>query len=146
LSQQSVLPRTILVAIDGSEPSFKAVAYAIELGKLAKSRIICLHVLLLPSFATTQTLQTLRKDLSPKSDEMLARARKMAVEREVQIEGKIVETSRSVVMAIVDSADKDKADLIIVGTSGTSGMGKLMLGSVAAGTVSSAHCPVLAVR
>ncbi len=121
-------------------------SYALELGKLFKSRIVCLHAFLLPSFATLQTLQTLRKDLSPNADEMLGKARKMGEARGVQIEGKTVETSRSVVVAIVDFADKEKADLIIMGTSGTSGMGKLMLGSVAAGTVSSAHCPVLAVR
>ncbi len=77
---------------------------------------------------------------------MLGKAREMGEAIGVQIEGKTVETSRSVVMAIVDFADKEKADLIVMGTSGTSGMGKLMLGSVAAGTVSSAHCPVLAVR
>lgn len=121
-------------------------SYAVELGKLSKSRILCLHAFLLPSFATSQTLQTLRKDLSPKADEMLGKARKIGEARGVQIEGNTVETNRSVVIAIVDFADKEKADLIVVGTRGTSEMGKLMLGSVAAGTVSSAHCPVLAVR
>ncbi len=77
---------------------------------------------------------------------MLGKARKIGEARGVQIEGNTVETNRSVVIAIVDFADKEKADLIVVGTRGTSEMGKLMLGSVAAGTVSSAHCPVLAVR
>lgn len=146
MSKSSILPQTILVAIDGSEPSFKAVNYAIELGKLSKSRIICLHALLLPSFATAQTLQALRRELSSKADEMLGKARRMGEAGGAQIEEKTVETNRSVVTAIVDFAESEKAELIIVGTSGTSGMGKLMLGSVAAGTVSSAKCPVLAVR
>ncbi len=89
-------------------------SYALELGKLFKSRIVCLRAFLLPSFATPQTLQTLRKDLSPKADEMLGKARKMGEARGVQIEGKTVETSRSVVMAIVDFADKEKVDLIVM--------------------------------
>jgi nucleotide-binding universal stress UspA family protein len=59
---------------------------------------------------------------------------------------KIVETDRSVSKSIVDLAAKENADLIVLGTQGTSGYGRLMLGSTAAGVVSSANCPVLAVR
>jgi nucleotide-binding universal stress UspA family protein len=41
--------------------------------------------------------------------------------------------------------DKD-VDLIVVGTRGKSGFKKLLLGSVASGVVTYAHCPVMVVK
>jgi universal stress protein A len=46
----------------------------------------------------------------------------------------------------VDEARREKADLIVVGSHGRSGMAKLLLGSVAAHVVSHAPCSVLVVR
>lgn len=77
---------------------------------------------------------------------ILAKTKGIAAAEEVDIEGNTVETGGSVVKAIIDFAEGAGADLIVLGTRGTSGMPKLMLGSVAAGVVSFAHCPVLAVR
>jgi nucleotide-binding universal stress UspA family protein len=140
------LPRKIIVAVDGSELAFKAVGYAAQLSRLTKSELVSLHVILLPSYATPKTLEILRKDLSSKADDILSKVNAAAEARGVRIVRKVVETNRSVVMAIVEFAEQKKADLIILGTRGTSGVPKLMLGSVAAGVVSFAHCPVLAVR
>jgi nucleotide-binding universal stress UspA family protein len=40
----------------------------------------------------------------------------------------------------------EKANLIVIGTRGRSGLKKLMLGSVASDVVTYAHCPVLVVK
>jgi len=139
------LPKKIIVAVDGSEPSMKAVSYAAKLAKLAGSRLMILNVILLPTFASPKTLENLRKDLSTKATQILEKSKGIAGTVSVDSESKIVETDRSVVEAIIESSENEKADLIVLGSRGTT-MGKLMLGSIAAGTANLAHSPVLVVR
>jgi nucleotide-binding universal stress UspA family protein len=139
------LPMKIIVAVDGSEPSMKAVSYAAKLAKLAGSRLMILNVILLPTFASPKTLENLRKDLSTKATQILEKSKGIAGTVSVDSESKIVETDRSVVEAIIESSENERADLIVLGSRGTT-MGKLMLGSIAAGTANLAHSPVLVVR
>lgn len=139
------LPKKIIVAVDGSEPSMKAVSYAAKLAKLAGSRLTILNVILLPTFASPKTLENLRKDLSSKASQILEKSKGIAGAASVDSESKIVETDCSVVEAIIESSENEKADLIVLGSRGTT-MGKLMLGSIAAGTANLAHSPVLVVR
>ena len=48
--------------------------------------------------------------------------------------------------SIVNYADDKKADLIVIGTKGRTGLKRLILGSVASGVVTHASCPVLITR
>lgn len=52
----------------------------------------------------------------------------------------------SAVGGIVSFAEIDNVDLIIIGTRGKTGFTKLLLGSVALGVVTYAHCPVMVVK
>lgn len=140
------LPKKILIGVDGSEPSLNATAYAARLAKALGSRAVALHVVSLPPSTSSRALQDLQKDLRVRGEGILAKARGAAAAEGVDLEGSIAETGGSVVKAIIDFAEATGTDLIVLGTRGTSGMPKLMLGSVAAGVVSFAHCPVLAVR
>ncbi len=139
------LPKKILIGVDGSEPSLNATAYAARLAKALGSRAAALHVISLPP-SSSKALQDVQKDLRMRGEGILAKAKGVAVAEGVDVEGNTIETGGSVVKAIIDFAEGAGADLIVLGTRGTSGMPKLMLGSVAAGVVSFAHCPVLAVR
>jgi nucleotide-binding universal stress UspA family protein len=47
---------------------------------------------------------------------------------------------------IVDTVETHKFDLIVMGTHGRSGLGRLVLGSVAEAVIRTAPCPVLTVR
>lgn len=47
---------------------------------------------------------------------------------------------------LLEYAEKEKTDLIVVGTRGQSGFKKLLLGSVASAVVNYAHCPVIVVK
>jgi universal stress protein A len=48
--------------------------------------------------------------------------------------------------AIVQTAESEKADLIVMGTHGRSGFTRLLMGSVAEAVVRKAKCPVLTVK
>ena len=47
---------------------------------------------------------------------------------------------------IVDYAEENDINLIVIGTRGRSGFKKLLLGSVASHVVTYAHCPILVVK
>ena len=47
---------------------------------------------------------------------------------------------------LVDAAAEHRADLIVVGSRGRSGLARVLLGSIARNVVTSAHCSVLVVR
>jgi nucleotide-binding universal stress UspA family protein len=145
-SIQVSLPEKIVVAVDGSDPSFKALSYAAKLAGLSKSKIVVLNVMSLPRWTAAKTADALKKDLANKAADVLGKAKSLGNSNGVEVETRSIETSESIVMAIIDFSNKEKADLIVMGTKGTSGYGKMMLGSVAAGVVSFASCPVLAVR
>jgi universal stress protein A len=48
--------------------------------------------------------------------------------------------------AIVRAARRGSADLVVIGTHGRSGLGRLFMGSVASRVLQLARCPVLTVR
>jgi nucleotide-binding universal stress UspA family protein len=54
--------------------------------------------------------------------------------------------STSIVGSILDYAEKENVDLIVVGTRGRSSIKKLLLGSTALGLVTYASCPVTVVK
>lgn len=48
--------------------------------------------------------------------------------------------------SILNLAEKEQADMIVIGTHGKTGMKRILMGSVAEAVVRQAHCPVLTVR
>ena len=64
----------------------------------------------------------------------------------VPVSSQVVRPDKSVVEAIIQFAENEKVDLIVLGTRGLGGFKKLLLGSVSSGVISNAHCSVLMVR
>jgi len=137
----------ILVSIDGSEPSTNAADYAISIANIYHSELIVLHVI--PSDVSLfgpsppPHLDELKKEAQQYLDKIVQTARMN--NNSIQVESKII-ASPSVVGGIVNFAENEGIDLIIVGTKGRSGIKKLLLGSVASGVVTYAHCPVMVVK
>lgn len=48
--------------------------------------------------------------------------------------------------SVVQAAEEENADLIVVGSHGRTGLGRLLMGSVAEAIVRKAHCPVITVK
>ena len=146
---------SILVAIDGSDSSMKAVDYAIELArKQDNSRLTLLNILdidtikqLSSSIITAPTYGLEEYELHKKAAvEWLDVVKRKCENEGVQTEIKVIGGPSPISDSILIYAENENVDLIVVGTKGRSGFKKLLLGSVASKVVTYAHCPVLVVK
>jgi nucleotide-binding universal stress UspA family protein len=156
----------ILVAIDGSEPSMEAADYAIVVAKQYDAALVALHVLpeevryrdeldrlsantdvsSLPP-ATIPIKGTIELSRWEAEENWFSKIRKNARENSIaNFSSDVVVANKSVVAEIVSYAESNNIDLIVIGTRGKSGFKKLLLGSVASGVVTYAHCPVLVIK
>lgn len=62
------------------------------------------------------------------------------------METKVISSGYSVGQVIVDLAEKESVDLIVVGTRGMTGFKKMLLGSVALEVVTYSDCSVMVVK
>ena len=141
----------ILVCVDGSKESIAAVHYSITLAKQYDAQLIALSVMDFPvisdgSFWTTETIKEWREETRSEALKWLSSILEDAKKYGIKLNTKLLESSGPVEHDIVDYAEKENVDLIIIGTKGRSGFKKLLIGSVALGVVTYAHCPVIVVR
>jgi nucleotide-binding universal stress UspA family protein len=139
----------IVVGVDGSKESIEAANYAIGLAKKDNAQLIVLTVLKLPSFYGWSAIEA-PKEWQEKdrleTQQWFDKISQMAKENNVEVRTQMIETPASIEAAIVHFAEEQKADLIVVGTRGRTGFSKQLLGSVASGIVTYAHCPVMVVK
>jgi nucleotide-binding universal stress UspA family protein len=74
------------------------------------------------------------------------KVKQKASEENVKVKTDVVIGISSVVKEIIEYAEKNRIDMIIIGSRGLSGIKKMLLGSVASGVVTYAHCPVLVAK
>jgi len=153
LSETGVsLPRRILVAVEGSEPSLKessikAAVYALKLAAMSGDEVVAVCVVQIPEYIEENTRASLRSELFAKSEKTLGEVGQIATSSGVKFSSKVLETNGAIATAICNHSSKQGVDLIILGTRAhTSNLAKMMLGSVASGVASNADCPVLVVR
>ena len=144
--------RKILVAVDGSKPSFRASTYAIDLAKTYDAELIILDIVS-PiiyghfEYANIERMQeTERIEKEKAQEEVVDKVKQEAIEKKVSAKSDVLIKYTSVVKEIVEYAEKMKVDMIVIGSRGTTGFKKLLLGSVASGVVTYSHCPVLVVK
>jgi nucleotide-binding universal stress UspA family protein len=145
-ANQKIIFSKILVAIDGSEPSMDAADYAIIICKQYNAELYALHVIrvdvdLFGAYAESDFIKSMRDE----GQKYLDKVKLNAEEKNIQIKSEII-ASINIAGGIVDYAQQKNIDLIVVGKRGLSGFKKLLLGNVAANTLSYAHCPVMIVK
>jgi nucleotide-binding universal stress UspA family protein len=64
----------------------------------------------------------------------------------IKVSTKVILTGLAVYGEIIQYADEENIDLIVIGSRGRSGIKKLLLGSTASGVVTYADCPVLVTK
>jgi universal stress protein A len=134
----------ILVPIDFSEGSRKALHYAIALAKQSQGEILLLHVLEMPP-VPVQAFETAFMEITPEesvANELL----QWQAEAGSSAPVKTLVCSGSASPEIVRVANENNMDLIVIGSHGRTGLARLILGSTAERVVRHAACPVLVVR
>jgi len=142
--------RRILHASDFSTASRAAFNRAVELARADRAGLTVAHVMtpFVPyvgeGYATPQAYEAIvaaaRTEARRQLDRLLRRARA----RGVRAQGLLLEGVPH--DRIARAARARRADLIVIGTHGRTGLARLFLGSVAARVIAVAPCPVLTVR
>ena len=139
--------RTILVPVDFSERSRAALSNAITLAQDFGGSLMVLHVL--DPLLAAGRLDSARLRQLKTSSRGEATKKLRALSRELVRSGVRTELflrNGPATDIIVAFAAAMKADLIIMGSQGRTGLRRLLIGSVAERVVRHAHCPVLVVR
>jgi nucleotide-binding universal stress UspA family protein len=154
--------KKIMLPIDGSETSMKAARIGISLAKKFGSDLIGLTVVDLMSlpygYFLTQPGTSLHDDMLKekraeakrwldKVEKFTLNASEKSQAVETKYRSEIIEDPYSrVETEIVNYAESEGVDLIVMGTRGRSGFKRILLGSVASGVLLYAHCPVMTVQ
>ena len=134
--------KTIVVAVDGSPSSDRALEYATQLAKEQSSRIVLAHVTELIAGRAAGTVNLGDDELVEKIRDRAAQLGKDGVNAEVRVARTM---SGGPAHAIAEIATDSKADLIVTGTRGHTVLTGMVIGSVAQRMLHVAPCPVLVV-
>jgi nucleotide-binding universal stress UspA family protein len=145
----------IVVPIDGSKDSMEAAYYALKIAEKYDSEVTVVHVVnidpnlqLLGIYRLSypDTIKKTVEEARTEAQKWFTEIIRTAEQKRIRIKTDVIDSPISVVAALVNYADQERADLIVIGTKGRSGISKMLLGSVASGVVTYAPCPVLVVR
>jgi len=141
----------ILVPIDGSATSERALQEAI---KLANGSSILRLVYVVEEMYSLDAeayafvnYPSLQEAMRNTGERILAQGAKKVHQSGSKVETALLDVSGERVASVIDGeAQKWGADLIVIGTHGRSGLGRLLLGSVAEGVARGTSVPVLLIR
>jgi nucleotide-binding universal stress UspA family protein len=141
----------ILVPIDGSETSKRALQEAIKLAdRAARLRLVYVLEEIYPLDAEGYAFidyAALQQAVRHTGERTLALAAEKVRQSDITAETTLLETNGERIASVIEGeARRWQADLIVIGTHGRSGLSRLLLGSVAEGVVRIASVPVLLVR
>ena len=134
----------ILVALDNSDPAFKALGRAVEMAKKEKAELTLMTVY--PDFPEDEGgLKQATASLMQMAENTVAKGKSEAEKAGIAVKT-VIEAGTSAAENIVKHAGKNNSDLIVMGHKSKTGMERLLVGSVAGKVVTYAPCSVLVVR
>jgi nucleotide-binding universal stress UspA family protein len=140
--------KRILVPTDGSEFAEKAEHDALSLAQLTGAEIIALGVvetgfsLGIPS---NEAVDDITEMLKKEAEENIGIIEKMKEQDHIDAKITLKIAHGSPAAVILDTIDKENIDLVVMGSSGRTGLNRVIMGSVAEKVVKSAKCSVLVV-
>ncbi len=143
--------RKIMVPVDDSKASLRALDEACALAALSDAEVLAVHVVDLTQFnwgaAEFANHTALREAIEDVGTRVLEHASQKLHESGVHHQTKILESGGDKIAdVLVEEVADSNSDLIIMGTHGFSGLMHLLLGSVAEGVLRQSKVPVLLVR
>jgi nucleotide-binding universal stress UspA family protein len=141
--------RHILAPTDFSEYSKQAVASAFALAKKFGAKLTILHVIELPpypveGYVPPSLSATFMDDLERQATTDLAQLVPEADAANVEVAR--VMAVGTPYRTIIETAEAEQVDLIVMATAGRTGFSHLVMGSIAERVVRTASCPVLTIR
>jgi hypothetical protein len=135
--------RNIILAYDGSKFSNKALQEAISLAKSSGGSLLILSVV-----DITDEFESEAPGLTDKMTEKLLKSAQKAMAKTVaaKVKARVEVHVGDAYEMIVDIAKKKKADVIVMGSHGRTGLTRLLMGSVTSRVIGHAPCSVLVVR
>jgi nucleotide-binding universal stress UspA family protein len=140
----------IVVPVDFSEPSRRAVRYAAGLAKQLGASVHIVRVLQEPT-AISNAMEFYAGELARAREDIYGQSRS-ELQQLVAAPGmdslrfttevRFGDTAERIAQAVIDYG----ADLVVMATHGRSGIPHLLLGSIAEQLIRTARCPVLAIR
>jgi nucleotide-binding universal stress UspA family protein len=147
---KAVALQPIVFATDFSPASEPALRKAIEMARKEGAELIVAHVYAPPAslshsgvaddLVEAEIEDKVRKDVEKQLEPVLARARAEGL----RVRGEIL--AGHVAKRLAETAAKNGASMVVIGTHGRTGIKKLVMGSIAGQVVATAPCPVLTVR
>jgi nucleotide-binding universal stress UspA family protein len=136
----------VLVPVDGSEYSLKAVESACDLAKTQPfSTLILLSVCI--QMPELEEGRYIAEKMKAQAEAALAKAKEVAASKEPRLKvDTILATGSSPAEEIVQVAKDEKIDLIVIGSRGLASKTKSFLGSTASKVVTYSPCSVLVVK
>lgn len=137
--------QTVVLATDLSPTSEAATTAALDLASSIGARLLAVSVvdpgsLRVPGGRYLARVDQVRAERERVAQELVTRGRAMGVAVDFLVwEGDPGE-------AIIDAAQAESADMIVVGSHGRGAVGRFLIGSVSDHVVRNASCPVLVVR
>ena len=140
--------RTVLVAIDFSDPSLAALERACELARESGAALHLLHCYEIPTPGLEQYRialpETVWERIHAGAEQRLAALAEKAAAAGLRVTSEV--SAEAPGHAIAEVARRVNADMVVLGMHGTTGVKHFLLGSVAERTVRTAPCNVLVVK
>ena len=141
----------ILIPIDGSDLSRKALLYGVQLAKESKAKVTVLTIR--PPFTVTAmdmisiagSQDEFESETRRYADHALSQAKMAGEAAGVEVET-VQEVHDQPFRAIIDCANANKCDLIVMASHGRRGVSALLLGSETSKVLTHSHIPVLVYR
>lgn len=142
--------KKILYATDFSKASARAFDQAVTFARQNRAELLVVHVIEPTPYAADGEFNA--AEIYAKLEDMAKRDAQASMSKLMQRLKKLNVRAQSLLLKgsahdqIVKAAKARKADMIIIGTHGRTGLSKLFMGSVAGKVISLATCPVMTVR
>ena len=137
----------ILVAVDGSDASQRALVRAVEEAKVWNARLHVIYVVetgLFSSLPADNTVEIMYRVLEKEGSTVLEQAKKFATDNGVTVSTHMKQGHAG--SEVVTLAEKENADLVMIGSHGKSQTDRLLIGSVSTYVVTHSTITTMVVR
>jgi nucleotide-binding universal stress UspA family protein len=135
----------IVIATDGSEKNLSAVIEGLMIARATGAKLQIIYVIDTKALTTgviEESYAGMYDSLREEGDQALEQAKDLAGDLDVETSLLTGKPATEIARFVKDNG----ADLLVIGTQGKTGLGKLILGSVAETIVRTSPCSVLVVR